>query len=135
MESSRLVSRSASLMMTRVYSRSAGSSSSRSSSCAAPRRPPKRIFDFVRELADHQAATAQLRKQRVLAGEPPVLRDVLDFQEQNPALPTEPDLRDRAIEDPVDAARRRPGEFALHHAFAALPGAFEQGQQGLGAAA
>ena len=40
MESTRAVSRSASLMITRVYSLSAAAGSSRSSSCAAPRSPP-----------------------------------------------------------------------------------------------
>ena len=46
----------------------------------------------------------------------------------------ERDLGHRAIEDAVDASRRRPGEFALHHALAAVARALEQRQQGLRAA-
>ena len=47
----------------------------------------ERIFDFVRELADHQAAPAQLSQQRVLAGQAPMLRDVFDFQQQPDICP------------------------------------------------
>ncbi len=61
-----------------------------------------------------------------------MLRDVLDFQQQPETL-SQSDLRHRAIQDAVDAARRRPGEFALHDALAALTGSFEQRQQGFGA--
>ena len=50
------------------------------------------IFDFVRELTDHQAAPAQLRQQRVLASQAPVLRDVLDFQQQPVAVRSERDF-------------------------------------------
>ena len=43
-------------------------------------------------------------------------------------------LRYGAVEDAIDAARRRPGEFALYHSLAALARAIEQRHQGLGAA-
>ena len=42
----------------------------------------QRIFDLVRELANHQPAAAELREQRVLARQAPVLRDVLDLEQQ-----------------------------------------------------
>ena len=42
---------------------------------------------------------------------------------------TESYLRHGAVEDAVDAARRRPGEFALHDALPALARAIEQRQQ------
>jgi hypothetical protein len=119
-------------MMTRVYSRNAGSSSSRSSSCGGRRRQPRGaaqtaqgIFDLVRELSDHQAAAAQLRQQRVFSGESPVLRDVFYFEQQE-IFSAEGYLRDRAIEDPIDASGRRPRELALHHALAAVTRALEQ---------
>ena len=41
----------------------------------------QRILDLVRELANHETAAAELREQRVLAREPPMLRDVLDLEQ------------------------------------------------------
>ena len=43
-------------------------------------------------------------------------------------------LRYGAVEDAIDPARRRPGEFALHHSLAAQARAVEERHQGLGAA-
>ena len=63
-----------------------------------------------------------------------MLGDVLDFQQQPAALLADGDFGHGAIEDSVDASGRRPGQFALHHALAALPGALEQRQQRLRAA-
>ena len=42
----------------------------------------ERVLDLVRELADHEPAAAELREQRVLAGQAPVLGDVLDLEQQ-----------------------------------------------------
>ena len=41
----------------------------------------QRILDLVRELTNHETAAAELREQRVLAREPPMLRDVLDLEQ------------------------------------------------------
>ena len=46
----------------------------------------------------------------------------------------EGDLRDGAVEDAVDSARRRPRQFALDHSLAPLARAVEQGHEGFGAA-
>ena len=94
----------------------------------------ERIFDFVRELADHQAAAAQLRQQRVLARQAPMLRDVLDLQQQPQALAAHEHLSHRTIEDAVHASRGRPRKLALHDAFTALARALEHRQQTLRAA-
>src|ERR1700723_1526497 len=94
----------------------------------------ERVFDFVRELADHQAASSQLRQQRVLASQAPMLRDVFDFQQQPGLALSESDLSDGAVENTIDSARRRPRQFALYHRLTSLPRAIEQRQQGLGAA-
>ncbi len=83
------------------------------------------VFDFVRELADHEPAPPELRQQGIFSGQAPVLSDVLDFQQQAAAFLTEGGGGHRAIEDAVEAAGRRPGQFAQHHALAALPGALE----------
>src|ERR1700733_11855755 len=71
----------------------------------------ERVFDFVRELADHQSAPAQLSEQRVLASQAAMLSDVFDFQQQPYIVRAERDLGYRAIEDAVDASRRGPREF------------------------
>ena len=120
--------------MTRVYSRKRRIQQFPFEQLRGAAQAAERIFDFVRELADHQAAAAQLRQQRVLASQAPMLRDVLDLQEQPQALAAESHLRHGAIEDAVHPSRGRPREFALHHAFAALARAIEQRQQALGAA-
>ena len=59
--------RSASLMMTAVYSLSEPSCSSRSSSCAAPRSPPSGFLISCRELAHHEPAAIEAREHLALA--------------------------------------------------------------------
>jgi len=54
-----------------------------------------------------------------------VLSDVLDFQQQAQIGPKRY-LRDRAIEDSVDSAGGRPGEFALDHSLACRARAIEE---------
>ena len=92
------------------------------------------VFDFVSELANHQAAPPQLGEQCVLARQAPMLRNVFDFEEQPRVLP-ERYLSDGAVEDAIDSARRRPGKFALHDSLAPLARAVEQRQQGFRTAA
>src|ERR1700723_2621183 len=80
----------------------------------------ERVFDFVRELADHQTASSQLRQQSVLASQAPMLRDVFDFQQQ-PGLVSESDLGYGAVENTIDSARRGPCQFELHYRLDSLP--------------
>src|SRR3981189_2548582 len=94
----------------------------------------ERIFDFMGKLPDHQPAAAELRQQGIFAYQAPVLRDVLDFQQQTRRIKSDDDLSDGAVEYPVDAARRGPSQFALHDALAAQPRAFEEIEQAFGAA-
>ena len=63
-----------------------------------------------------------------------MLGDVLDFEQDPRGIGTDRHLRDRAVEDSIDAARPRPREFALHDALAARARTIEQGQQRFGAA-
>ena len=65
---------------SRVLRAAQGSNSSRSSSCAAPRKPPKGFLISCASTADHQSAAAQLRQQRILASQALVMRDVLDLR-------------------------------------------------------
>ena len=85
----------------------------------------QRILDLVRELTNHETAAAELREERVLTRQPAMLRDVLDLEQEAARSAAERDFGDRAIENPVDAARGGPRQFALHHALAALPRALE----------
>ena len=118
-------------MMMRVYSRKRRIEQFALEQLRGAAQAAERIFDLVRELPDHQPAAAELRQQRVLAGQAPVLGDVFDFQQQPAALHADADFGDRAIEDSVDASGRRPGEFPLHHIVPAEPRALEQRQQRL----
>ncbi len=88
----------------------------------------ERIFDLMRELAHHQAASAQLRQQRVLASQAPMLRDVFDLQQEPQTLAAQNHLSHRAVEYAVDASRCRPRKLALHDAFSALAHAVEHQQ-------
>ncbi len=79
----------------------------------------ERILDFVRELANHEAAAAQLRQQRIFAREAAMLSDVLELEQKPRALRIQRNLRHRAVENAVDAAGGRPGKLPLHDALAA----------------
>jgi len=69
-------------MITCVYSMSCGSSSSRSSSCAAPRMPPSgRVLDLVREAADQLAVRLLLLVQPLLARHLELLVDVAELEQ------------------------------------------------------
>jgi hypothetical protein len=57
----------------------------------------QRIFYFMRELSDLQAAPPQLRDQCVLPRQAPMLRDVLHFEEQLRAVPAERYLSHGAV--------------------------------------
>ena len=83
MESSRLVSRSASLMMTRVYSRKRRIEQLALEQLRGAAQAAQRILDLVRELTNHETAAAELCEQRILARQPPMLRDVLDLEQQS----------------------------------------------------
>ena len=111
------MSRSASLMMTRVYSRRRRVQQLALEQLRRAAQAAERIFDLVRQLPHHEAAAAQLREQGVLAGQAPVLGDVLDFQQQAAALWA------RAVISVTAQSRMRsvppgagPGELALHDA-------------------
>src|SRR3984957_7690621 len=86
------------------------------------------------QLPDHEAAGAELRQQGIFTRQPPMLRDVLDFQEQARRIMSDDDLSNGAVEYAVDSARRGPGQFALNDALAARPGALEESDQAFGAA-
>ena len=77
----------------------------------------QRVLDLVRELANHETAAAELREQRVLAREPPMLRDVLDLEQQTVGLchPSAASVtaQSRIRSTPPGAGQR---ELALHHA-------------------
>ena len=112
-------------MMTRVYSRKGGIEQLALEQLRRAAQAAERILDLVRQLPDHQPAAAELRHQRILAGQAPVLGDVLDL-EQQPRHLAERHLRHGAVEDAIDAPGSGPGQLALHDAFAAQMGAFEQ---------
>ena len=105
MESSKLVSRSASLMMTRVYSRNAGSKSSRSSSCAAPRKPPSGFliscasWRTIRRLPPNCASSAFSRVRRRCC-----VMSSISSSSRRLCRPMR-HLSHRAVENAVDAAR------------------------------
>src|SRR5450631_707065 len=101
--------------------------------CGAP-QTAERIFDFMGKLPDHQPAAAELRQQRIFARQSPMLRDVLDLQQQARRAMSDDDLSNRAVEYAVDSTRRGPGQLTLNDALAARPGTFEEVLQGLGAA-
>ena len=74
--------RSASPMITCVYSDRCGRSSSRSSSCAAPADAAERILDLVREAADQVAVRLLLLEQPLLARDLQLLVDVAELDQQ-----------------------------------------------------
>jgi hypothetical protein len=69
-------------MITCVYSESCGRSSSRSSSCAAPRIPPSGFLIFVGEAADQVAVRLLLFEQAFLARDLQLLIDVAELDQQ-----------------------------------------------------
>src|SRR4029077_7914590 len=86
----------------------------------------ERIFDFMGQLPDHQPAAAQLGQQGIFSRQAPMLRDVLDFQQQVWGI-IDGDLGDGTVEYAVDSAGCGPGQFALNDALAAAqPGTFAE---------
>ena len=82
MESTSVVSRSASPMMSCVYSRKPGLGQLALEQLRRPAQAAQGIFDLVRELPHHQAAAIEARQQVVLARDALALRRVGDLQQQ-----------------------------------------------------
>src|SRR5258707_330553 len=94
----------------------------------------ERVFDFMGKLPDHEPAAAQLRQQGIFSRQAPMLRDVLDYQQQTRRIMPHDALGDGAVEYAVDSAGSGPGQFALNDALAAQPRTFAEIEEAFGAA-
>ena len=81
-ESTRAVRRSASLMMTRVYSLSAAIEQLALEQLRRAAQAAERVFDLVGELPHHQAAAVEARQQIVVARDALALRGVGELDQQ-----------------------------------------------------
>ena len=82
MESTSAVRRSASLMITWVYSFSAAAGQLALEQLRRAAQAAEGIFDLVRQLAHHQAAAVEPREQIVLARDALALRGVGELEQQ-----------------------------------------------------
>ena len=134
MESTSAVSRSASPMMTRVYSFSAGVRQLALQQLRRAAQAAERIFDLVRELPDHQAAAVETRQQIVLARDALPLRGVGQLEQQVRAGDLAGERRDGHVQG-ARLARRAGGphdELAIGDALAGGERAAQDRRQPVG---
>ena len=121
MESTSVVSRSASPMMSCVYSFKPRLGQLALEQLRRAAQAAERVFDLVRELPHHQAAAVEARQQIVLARDALALRGVGDLQQQlragEPAEGRDGDIERAHL---ARRARRADRHLAIGDALAAL---------------